>query len=688
MIHLILIPVTAGLAAFICVGIVYMMVKREDEGTERMREIASYIREGAWAFLKREMKTISYFIVALSLLLLIVFWPKWQIAFGFVLGSLFSFLAIIIGMSGATMANVRTANAARVSGAKALVVAFRGGAIMGLAIVSLNLLGITSLYILFGAGPKNPEAISLLVGFGFGASLSALFAQLGGGIYTKAADVGADLVGKIEAGIPEDDPRNPAVIADLVGDNVGDCAGRGADLFESGSDNLVASMIVGLLFVPHYGWAAVFFPLITRSIGNLATIAGLLSVRRWEGRNPIMSLNVALITAGVVSLIGFYLTAIYLMHDIRFFWCLSLGLMAALFTSFVVQYYTGITEPPVQRVAKGNVSGSAIGLMQGFAYGMESAAIPAFIIAAVMIIAYLIFGGDVPGLYGVIAAALGLTEIKGMIMATDTFGPIADNAGGIAEMAGLGEEVEREAEALDAAGNITKAITKGYSMAAAALTSSLLLFAYLTEVARHEGVPFTHFSQVAQYLNIADPKIIASLLVGAAIPFLFTAFAVKPVAKTAHQVVDEVRRQFREIPGLLEGKTKPDYARCVDITTKNALREMVLPTLIGMVSPIVVGFTLGPWCLAAFLISTTIVGALLATYMFNSGAIYDNAKKYIEDGHFGGKNTPAHHNAVIGDTFGDPLKDTAGPSLHILIKLVNIVSITLLPLFLNYALLV
>lgn len=686
MLYLLLIPLFAGLLAFGCIGVLYLLILREDEGPETMRELGGYIREGAWAFLKREMKTIIYFIVIIGGILLAVFWPKWQISFGFILGSLFSFLAVIIGMDGATRTNVRTASALRSSGVKALVIAFRGGAIMGLAIVSLQLLGLVLLYVLFGVGPSNPDRVSLLVGFGFGASLSALFAQLGGGIYTKAADVGADLTGKIEIGIPEDDPRNPAVIADLVGDNVGDCAGRGADLFESGSDNLIAAMIVGLLFIPLYGWKSVLFPLIICSIGNLATVIGLLSVRGWKGRKPIISLNIALLTAGITSIVGFYLTAIYLMGDIRFFWCLSLGLLAAVATFFIVQYYTG--EKPIRDVAKGNVSGAAIGLMQGFAYGMESATIPIFIIAATLIAAYLIFGGGLRGLMGIIASALGLMEIMGMVMATDTYGPIVDNAGGIIEMAGLSKDVEREADALDAAGNVTKAITKGYSMAAATLTCSILLFAYLTEAARHSGISLLNISQVSEFLNIADPRIITALMVGAAIPFLFTALTVKPVAKGAHQVVDEVRRQFREIKGIMEGKAKPDYAACVDITTRNALREMILPTMVGMISPIIVGFLLGPWCLAAFLVSTTIVGALLAIFMFNSGAIYDNAKKYIEDGHFGGKNTPAHHSAVIGDTFGDPLKDTAGPSLHILIKLVNIVSITLLPLFLTHAILV
>lgn len=652
-----------------------------------MREIASYIREGANAFLKREMKTVSYFIIGLAVILLIAMWPKWQIAFAFIFGALLSILAMVIGMNAAVRANVRTTNAARTSPGKALVVAFRGGGVMGLAIVSLNLLGISALYLLFGVSLENPEAVSLLVGFGFGASLSALFAQLGGGIYTKAADVGADLVGKVEARIPEDDPRNPAVIADQVGDNVGDCAGRGADLFESGSDNLIATMIIGLVFLPTYGLKAILFPLIIASIGNIAPIIGILTVREWEHRGPIASLNIGIFAAGLFSLVAFYALANLLMNDIRFFYCLSLGLMAALIVSLIVQYYTSINRAPVKKIAEASESGAALNIMMGFSYGLESATIPIVVLALVMIISYLIFGGDIAGIYGIVAATLGIMNLTGIIMTSDTFGPIADNAGGIAEMSELGEEVKKGTDALDAAGNITKAITKGYSMACAIMTSAVILFAYLSEAARHSGIEFNTLSHVAEKLNLANPFMITGILIGATMPFIFSALAIRAVGKTAHKVVEEVRRQFREIKGLLEGRpdAHPDYATCVDIITKDALRQMVVPTLIGLIAPVIVGLTLGLWALAAFLIAVKVVGALFATFMFNSGAAWDNSKKYIEAGHLGGKGTPIHAASVIGDTFGDPLKDTAGPSLHILIKLVNILSITLLPIFLAYA---
>jgi K(+)-stimulated pyrophosphate-energized sodium pump len=647
-----------------------------------MRSIASYIQEGARAFLKREVMTIAYFIIALAILLYILL--GWQIMFGFVLGAAFSVLAMIIGMNAAVRANVRTTNAARTSAGKALQLAFRGGGVMGLAIVSLEVLGIALLYLLFGASSENQGAIYLLVGFGFGASLAALFAQLGGGIYTKAADVGADLVGKLETKIPEDDPRNPAVVADLVGDNVGDCAGRGADLFESGSDNLIAVMILGLIFVGepfNFGWKIILFPLIARSIGNIATIAGVVSIRSWRKSN-IVSLNITLLIAGTISMVGFYAVSMLLMNDIRFFYCLSLGLFAALMVYLIVQYFTGIDNAPVKMIADSAQRGTAITLMMGVSYGMISSAIPVIFIGTVITASYFIFGGELLGLLGIIAAALGLTEMKGIIMASDTFGPIVDNAGGIAKMTGLEKDTEKSLDELDACGNITKAITKGFSMTAAVMTSFALLFAFVSETFRIQtGVLPKSIEQIAPYLDLANPLIIVGVLIGATIPFIFSAMAILAVGRTSRQMVDEVRRQFETIPGLIEGKAKPDYAECVDVSTKNSLKEMILPTLLGLFTPIVVGLTLGIWALAASLLSATVVGALLATFMFNTGGALDNSKKYIESGKFGGKGTRAHEAAVTGDVFGDPLKDTAGPSLHILIKLLNIVSITLLPLF-------
>jgi K(+)-stimulated pyrophosphate-energized sodium pump len=676
------IPIIAGFAALLCIVILYKLVSKESSGTPKMKSIASYIQEGAQAFLRRELKTIAYFMIPLAVILFLLL--GWQIMLGFILGASFSVFAMLIGMNAAVRANVRTTNAARTSAGKALQLAFRGGGVMGLAIVGLEILGVSLVYLLFNAGPANHGAIYLLVGFGFGASLAALFAQLGGGIFTKAADVGADLVGKLETKIPEDDPRNPAVIADLVGDNVGDCAGRGADLFESGSDNLIAIAILGLIFVGppfNLGWAIVLFPFLIRAVGIFATIAGVASIRSW-GKSNIIPVHIALLTTGVTSLTGFYLVSIFLMNDVRFFYCLSLGLLATLVVYFIVEYFTGINHPPVKTIADSARSGAAISLMQGVSFGMMSAAIPVIFIGVIIAVASFIFGGGLIGVYGAIAAALGLTNMKGIIMASDTFGPIADNAGGIAEMSGVQKDVENSLDELDAVGNVTKAVTKGFSMAAAIMTSFALLFAFISEAFRIQtGNLPTSISQVAPYFDLASPLIIVGVLIGAALPFIFSALAILAVGKTSKQMVDEVRRQFQCIPGLIEGKTKPDYAKCVDVSTKNSLREMVLPTLMGLIAPILMGFTLGIWPLAAFLVSATVVGALLATFMFNTGGALDNSKKYIESGKFGGKGTPAHDAAITGDVFGDPLKDTAGPALHILIKLLSIVSITLLPLF-------
>ena len=683
----------SGVFALIFVVVFSRWVMKQDPGTARMQEIASYIREGANTFLRREFRTIAYFIVGLAVVLTILFWPQWQIPFGFVCGALVSMLAITIGMNAATRANVRTAQAARSSPSKALTIAFRGGASMGLTIVAFNLLGISLLAIIFGVGPDNPEGVSMLVGFGFGASLSSLFAQLGGGIFTKGADVGADLVGKVEHGIPEDDPRNAAVIADLVGDNVGDCAGRGADLFESGSDNLVATMILGLAFMnpipgsnfAGYGFAAVLFPLLTRSIGAIGAVLGVLAVRGVKGRNPITSLNLGFLTTGVFSVIGFYALANWVMNDMRLFWCLTLGLIAALVSALIVQYYTGSNTKPVQEIANAATSGPGVNIITGMAYGFESAVIPVVFIGLVNLAAYMIMGGGIPGFFGIAAATLGITEMKGIIMAGDAFGPIADNAGGIAEMSGISEEVGASADVLDAAGNITKAITKGYSMSCALMTAVVILFTYIAEMSRHLDVPLTEIVYNAKFA-LVTPVNITALMIGTTIPFLFSAQTLHAVARTAYKVVEEVRRQFREIPGLLEGKATADYTQCVDIATQNALSGMIVPTLWGVIFPLGVGFIFGPWALAAFLIGVKVTGATLAMFMYNSGGAWDNAKKYIEDGHLGGKGSDTHKSSVIGDTVGDPLKDASGPSLHILIKMQNILAITMLPLFLEHSL--
>ncbi|MFQ6101560.1 MAG: sodium-translocating pyrophosphatase [Anaerolineae bacterium] len=690
----------AGISALVMVAILYLWLRKQDAGTERMQEIAGFIQIGANTFLRREFLTIAPFVAILALLLFFAMPEgKWQIALGFIVGAGFSMLAIFIGMNAAMRANVRTTAAARSSPARALMIAFRGGGAMGLSIVALNLLGIFLLFLLFGVSRAHPENVHLSVGFGFGASFSALFAQLGGGIFTKGADIAADLVGKVEQGIPEDDPRNAAVIADQVGDNVGDVAGRGADLFESGSDNLIGTMIVGLTFIPTYGWPVVLFPLLSQAIGAVGAMLGVLAVRGTEKRNPILSMNIGFLTTALFSVASFYVLGALVMRDVRLFYCLTLGLLTAVAVSGLVQFYTGITQKPVKQIAKGGMSGVAINLIYGFAWGMESAFILKVLVAVVNVIAFYIMDGGLPGVLGITAATLGITEMTGIIMAADAFGPIADNSSGIAEMTGLSAEVRQAGDVLDAAGNITKATTKGYSMSCALMTSIVILFAYLLSAARLVGagsgslVSFVTFGgtdpegvvlEIVRGLNMAHPLNIAALMIGTTIPFLFTAQTMKAVGRTAFRMVDEVRRQFREIPGLMAGETTPEYSRCVDLGTRDALREMIAPTLAGVAFPIAVGFLMGPWALTFYLIGVKVIGATLAIFMFNAGGAWDNAKKYIEEGHFGGKGSEPHKAGVIGDTLGDPLKDTAGPSLHILIKLQNILAITLLPLFYTY----
>jgi len=675
-----------GVVGLAAVVFLYLWLRKQDAGTKRMKEIASFIQQGANAFLRREFQTISYFIVGIAVLLLIVMWPTWQIAFGFVTGAAFSLLAILIGMNAATRANVRTSNAARSSAGRALTVAFRGGSIMGLSIVSLNMLGIVLLMWLFGVSPDDPEAVSLLVGFGFGASLSALFAQLGGGIYTKAADIGADLVGKVEVGIPEDDPRNAAVIADLVGDNVGDCAGRGADLFESGADNVITTMIIAVspIFFTKYGWAGVMFPLIARVIGVVATLVGVALVRGRDKGSPTTAVNIGFLGTAITCLVLFYGVAEWVMHDIGLFYAQVLGLLGALATVLVVQYYTGAHGRPVRETARYAQSGPALGILTGFSYGMESAVWATIIMGLVILLAWVMGGGGLEGIFYIAAATMGIKEMKGIIMAGDAFGPIADNSAGISEMAGLSGETRKAGDALDAVGNVTKALAKGYAMNCATMGSLVILFAYLFEVARLQGIDLTNLNDF--WVNLTNPANICGLFFGIAMPYLFSALTLRSVNDGAFKMVEEVRRQFREIPGLMEGQALPNYARCVDLATSNALRKMLAPTLISMVIPIIVGFTLGVWALAAYLIGVKASSAALSKTLFNAGGTLDNAKKLIEGGLYGGKGTDTHASAVVGDTFGDPLKDTAGPSLHVLVKLQNIMSITLLPLFVQYGL--
>lgn len=681
-----IVPIVSVFSLAVIAGL-YLWLRKQDAGTERMQEIAHFIQEGANAFLRREFMTIAPFIVVLALLLFVVMPEgKWQIALGFIIGSAFSLLAILIGMNAAVRANVRTTNAARTSAGRALTIAFRGGSVMGLSIITLNMIGVVLLMWIFGISRSNPGDVSLLVGFGFGASLSALFAQLGGGIYTKSADIGADLVGKVEEGVPEDDPRNAAVIADQVGDNVGDCAGRGADLFESGVDNVITAMIVGAapIFFQRYGWAGVLFPLAARAVGVLATIVGVFLAQGREGRDPILSVDIGFLATALTNLGGFYIIARLMMNDVGLFWAQVLGMTAVLVLVVVVQHYTGAHGKPVHQTAYMAQNGAALNVLEGLAYGMESSVWGIFVLGAVILLAYTLGGKGLMGIFYISAATMGIVEMKGIIMAGDTFGPIADNAAGISEMAGLGQETRAAGDALDAVGNVTKALTKGYAMAAATMSSLVILFAYLLEVTRLQGIEVTDFDSFM--VNLMDPTSAVAMFLGIVMPYLFSALTLRSVNQGAGQVIEEIRRQFREIPGLREGSGQPQYVRCVDLATANALREMIAPTLVSVVVPVAIGFVLGPWALTAYMLSLTASAAALASTQFNAGGALDNAKKLIEEGEFGGKGSEAHAAAVSGDTFGDPLKDTAGPSLHILIKLQSIMSITLLPVFIQYGL--
>ncbi|MGQ4894381.1 MAG: sodium-translocating pyrophosphatase [Candidatus Njordarchaeia archaeon] len=694
MVSFLIISFMTGLLALAVVSYYAHFVLKQETGTKRMQEVASYIFEGAKAFMYREMTTILVFSVVLSIIIFSVLKISYPsslraeyTAISFLVGAFTSLLAAYIGMNISVKANVRVAQAARKAASDALKIAFRGGSVTGLSIVGLSLIAVTILFYLLGQDP------TMLVGFGFGASFAALFAQLGGGIYTKSADIGADLVGKVEKGIPEDDPRNPAVIADLVGDNVGDCAGRGADLFESFSDNMIATMILGELFTIVYGPQAIIFPLMIQSIGVIGSAIGTMIIG--GKREPIRSIYLGYFVAGVITTIGFYFIATQIMGDWTLFICALLGLFATLIIAYDTIYYTHIKYKPVKEIAESSTRGPAMNILIGFAYGLESPFIPILVIGIVIMISFFITSNFSPyigvvdptllGVYGATTAFMGIMGMTGVIMSSDTYGPIVDNADGIVELTGIKEEVGISTELMDAAGNVTKAITKGYSMATALLTAIGILFAYIKEALELNG--HTLYSLIDVPLRITKPEVLVGMLVGAAVPFLFSAWTLIATQRGALKMVDEVRRQFRENPGILEGKVTPNYWQCVDISTKHALKEMTTPTLLIIVIPIMVGLILGIWALAGYLISIKIVSAILAMVMFNAGGAWDNAKKLIEaNGAFGGEGSEAHKGAVIGDTVGDPLKDTAGPALHIVIKLSNILAISLLPLFVAFSL--